>query len=123
LLGGRANFGFNSKYKNGGTPTGETEFNFSVANFNFHGSTYHWLVVSSFKAQFKGTGSVNGVPGYDFRLTAYDGQITGGGGIDKFRIKITRNGQTIFDNRMGVPEDPDVADPQAIAGGSIVIHK
>ena len=37
--------------------------------------------------------------------------------------QITRNGQTIFDNRMGVPEDPDVADPQAISGGSIVIHK
>jgi hypothetical protein len=29
----------------------------------------------------------------------------------------------VFDNRMGVPEDPDVADPQQIAGGSIVIHK
>ena len=56
-------------------------------------------------------------------VIAYDGQISGGGGIDKFRIKITRNGQTIFDNRMGVPEDPDVADPQAISGGSIVIHK
>ena len=94
-----------------------------VANFNFHSASYQWLVVSSFKAQFRGTGSVNGVSGYDFRLTAYDGQISGGGGIDKFRIKITRNGQTIFDNRMGVPEDPDVADPQAISGGSIVIHK
>ena len=81
------------------------------------------LVVSGFKSQFRGTGSVNGVPGYDFRLTAYDGQVTGGGGVDKFRIKVTRNGQTIFDNRMGVPEDPDVADPQVIAGGSIVIHR
>ena len=86
-------------------------------------TSYQWLVVSNFKAQYRGTGEVNGVPGYDFRLTAYDGQINGGGGIDKFRIKITRNGQVIFDNRMGVPEDPDVADPQAIAGGSIVIHK
>jgi hypothetical protein len=79
--------------------------------------------VSGFKAQYKGTGSVNGVSGYEFRLTAYDGQLQGGGGIDKFRIRITRNGQVVFDNRMGVPEDVDVADPQAIAGGSIVIHR
>jgi len=123
-MSGRANFGFNSKYKNGnGPPSGETEFNFQVANFNFHSESYSWLVVSTFKAQYRGTGSVNGVSGYDFRLTGYDGQISGGGGIDKFRIKITRNGQTVFDNRMGVPEDPDVADPQAIAGGSIVIHR
>jgi hypothetical protein len=124
LLSGRANFGFNSKYKNGGgPPTGETEFNFQVGNFNFHSDSYQWLVVSSYKAQYRGTGSVNGVPGYDFRVTGYDGQISGGGGIDKFRIKITRNGQVVFDNRMGVPEDIDQADPQAIAGGSIVIHR
>ena len=40
----------------------------------------------------QGTGSVNGTSGYDFRVTAYDGQVNGGGGIDKFRIKITRTG-------------------------------
>jgi hypothetical protein len=123
-LSGRANFGFTSKYKNGGgRPTGETEFNFTVGNFNFHSESYDWLVVSSFKAQYRGTGSVNGVSGYEFRVTGYDGQISGGGGIDKFRIKVTRNGQTVFDNRMGVSEDIDQADPQAIAGGSIVIHR
>jgi hypothetical protein len=66
---------------------------------------------------------VNGVSGYDYRLTAYDGQVNGGGGLDKFRMKVTRNGQTIFDNRMGQPDDPDIANPQVIAGGSIVIHR
>ena len=104
-------------------PSGETEFNFQVANFNFHSESYSWLVVSSFKAQYRGTGSVNGVSGYQFRVTGYDGDISGGGGIDKFRIKITRNGQTVFDNRMGSSEDIDQANPQQIAGGSIVIHR
>jgi hypothetical protein len=67
---------------------------------------------------------VNGVSGYDFTLTAYDGDITGGGGVDRFRIRITKtNGGNVFDNRNGQPTDMDVADPQAIAGGSIVIHK
>src|SRR5205807_2103168 len=73
-LSGRANFGFNSQYKKGATvPTGETEFNFQVGNFNFHSDAYTWLVVSGYKAQYKGSGSVNGVSGYDFTLTAYDG--------------------------------------------------
>jgi hypothetical protein len=124
---GRANFGFNSQYKkNANVPTGETEFNFQVGNFNFHASVYQWLVVSGFKAQYKGTGTVNGAGSYDFTLTAYDGDITGGGGVDKFRIRITDNNNSnavVFDNKYGSPTDIDTADPQAIAGGSIVIHK
>jgi len=37
-----------------------------MGNFNFHSEAYSWLVVSGYKAQYKGTGSVNGVSGYDF---------------------------------------------------------
>ena len=84
------------------------------------------IVVSGFKAQYKGTGTINGSGNYDFTLTAYDGQVGGGGGVDKFRIRITdgNNGNAvIFDNKYGVPTDMDTADPQAINGGSIVIHK
>ena len=59
---GRANFGFNSQYKKGATvPTGETEFNFTDGNMNFHSTVYSWLVVSGYKAQYKGTGTINGV--------------------------------------------------------------
>jgi hypothetical protein len=126
-LSGRANFGFNSQYKkNANVPTGDTEFNFQVGNFNFHSTVYSWLVVNGFKAQYRGTGTVNGSGSYDFALTAYDGDITGGGGVDKFRIRITDNNNSnrvVFDNRNGVATDMDTADPQAIAGGSIVIHK
>jgi len=56
-------------------------------------------------------------------LTAIDGQINGGNGEDKFRIKIWDKamGTVIYDNQIG---DPDSADPAtAISGGSIVIHK
>lgn len=124
-LSGRANFGFVSKYKRGATtPTGQTEFQFQVADLNFHSDTYQWLVVSGPKAQFKGTGTVNGASGYSFLLTATDGQVNGGGGVDKFRIKIwDANDAIVFDNVMGASSDVDSANPQAIATGSIVIHK
>jgi hypothetical protein len=129
---GRANFGFNSQYKKGATvPTGETEFNFTDGNMDFHSTVYSWLVVSGYKAQYKGSGTINGSGNYDFTLTAYDGDITGGGGVDRFRIRITgaNNGAVVFDNRYKTsggalePTDMDTADPEAISGGSIVIHK
>ena len=123
---GKANFGFNAKYKKGSNlPEGQTEFQLHFASFNFHSEAYEVLVVSGHKAQFRGTGKVNGETGYKFVLTGYDGNITGGGGTDRFRIKITKiaTGEVVYDNRRGEPEDMDNADPTAIAGGSIVIHK
>jgi hypothetical protein len=124
-LSGKANFGFVSKYQKGAAkPTGETEFQFHVAGFNFHSEAYDWLVVSGPKAQYKGTGKVNGVSGHAFLLTATDGQRAGGGGVDKFRIKIWKvsDGSIVYDNRLGASDDLDAADPQVISGGSIVIH-
>ncbi len=88
-LTGKANFGFVSKYQKGATvPTGKTEFQFKAGGLNFQSTSYDWLVVAGAKAQYKGTGTVNGVGGYGFMLTAIDGQQPGGGGVDKFRIKI-----------------------------------
>jgi len=122
-LTGRAHFGFVSKYQKGATtPTGQTHFQFKAGNFTFRSSTYEWLVVSGAKAQFKGSGSVNGVPGYEFLLTVTDGQVPGGGGDDKFRIRITREG-VVYDNKPAGGAGLENADPQIIGGGSIVIHK
>ena len=61
---------------------------------------------------------------YGFMLTATDGQETGGGGTDKFRIKIwqgcTTEGAVVYDNQMGAADD--AAASQALTGGSILIH-
>lgn len=120
-LTGKANFGFVSRYRPGATvPEGQTEFRFSVANLNFHSTNYEWLVVGGARAQYKGTGAINGAGSYNFILTAIDGQVAGGGGVDKFRIKIWGTGGVIYDNQMGAA---DGADPTTqLGGGSIVIH-
>ena len=125
-LTGKANFGFVSKYQKGQTiPTGETQFELHCASFVFQSSSYQWLVVSGAKAQFKGAGQINGAGNYGFLLTATDGQVTRGGGVDKFRIKIWDivTGTIIYDNVMGASDDIALANPQAIGGGSIVIQK
>jgi uncharacterized delta-60 repeat protein len=125
-LTGKASFGFVSKYQKGATaPSGQTEFLFRVANFNFHSLVYEWLVVAGPKAQYKGTGTVNGAGEYGFLLTATDGQVLGGGDQDKFRIKIWDKAANlvVYDNVLGASDDVDNANPQVIGGGSIVIHK
>ncbi len=56
-------------------------------------------------------------------LTAIDGQVNGGGGVDKFRIKIwdLATDQLIYDNQQGAGDD--ALPTTALQGGSIVIHK
>jgi hypothetical protein len=123
-LSGKATFGFVSKYLRGATvPTGNTEFQFKVASLNFKSSVYEWLVVAGARAQYKGSGTINGSGDYGFLLTCIDGQINGGGGTDKFRIKIwdKASSQVVYDNQLG---DGDTANPSTVlGGGSIVIHK
>jgi hypothetical protein len=119
---GKANFGFVSKYKKGATvPTGQTEFQFKAGDLNFHSSSYEWLVVAGARAQYKGDGTINGEAGYSFMLTAIDGQVTGGGDVDKFRIKIWGDNGIRYDNQTG--DNTDNATPSTeIGGGQIKIH-
>jgi hypothetical protein len=121
---GKANFGFVSKYKKGANaPDGNTEFQFHAGNMNFKSTMYEWLVVAGARAQYRGMGTINGIGNYGFLLTAIDGQINGGGGVDKFRIKIwdKNNGDTVvYDNAPG-SDDINTSATTAI-NGSIVIH-
>lgn len=123
-LTGKATFGFVSKYQKGASvPTGNTEFQFKVADLNFKSTSYEWLVVAGARAQYKGSGTINGSGDYGFILTAIDGQISGGGGVDKFRIKIWNkdDDSIVYDNKNGASDTGD--DTTELGGGSIVIHK
>jgi hypothetical protein len=122
-LTGKANFGFVSKYQNGASvPTGNTEFHFKAGDLRFKSTNYEWMVISGARAQYKGFGTINGGGNYRFMLTAIDGQQPGGGGQDKFRIRIwSDGGGLVYDNQMN---DPDSNDPTTVlGGGSIVIHR
>jgi len=123
-LTGKATFGFVSKYQKGSSvPAGNTEFQFKAGNLNFKATAFDWLVINGARAQYKGIGAINGAGDYGFMLTAIDGQLNGGGGVDKFRIKIWDRSTDIvvYDNQM---DASDTVNPTlAIGGGSIVVHK
>jgi CSLREA domain-containing protein len=119
-VGGKANFGFVSKYKKGAqVPTGNTEFNFKAGGLNFHSDEYDWLVVNQggTNAQYKGQGTINGTGAYKFMLWATDGDNKNPPEDDTFRIKIWyEDGDSeivVYDNGFD----------QAIGGGNIKIHK
>jgi hypothetical protein len=122
-LTGKATFGFVSKYKKGqSTPDGNTEFQFHAGNLNFSSTSYDWMVIAGTKAQYKGSGTINGSGDYFFMLTAIDGDLKSKGSPDTFRIKIWDKTTlaVIYDNQMS-PDD--TIDPTTtLGGGSIQIH-
>jgi hypothetical protein len=124
LVTGTASFGFVSKYQKGQSlPAGDTQFQFQEGDFKFKSTSYDWLVISGARAQYKGSGTINGSGDYGFILTAIDGQVSGGGGTDKFRLKVYNKTTSviIYDNQLNAP---DTSDPTTVlGGGSIVIHK
>ena len=99
---------------------------FNVADLNFHSDDLSMAGgLLDARSSVQRQGQINGAGNYGFLLTATDGQVTGGGSVDKFRIKIWDNnngGAIVYDN-VGGSDDIDTANPQAIGGGSIVIHK
>jgi hypothetical protein len=113
-LTGKATFGFVAKYLPGANvPSGQTQFHLKAANLTFASTSYEWLIVSGARAEYKGNGTINGAGNYSFILTAIGGDVPGGGGADKFRLKIWGASGVVYDN-----------DPTTVLGsGSIVIHK
>jgi hypothetical protein len=122
---GRANFGFIAKYRKGSNRVdGNTEFQFKNGGLNFHSSSYEdmSLVISGYKALYKGQGSINGILGYSFMVSAIDGNKKDVIEPDKFRIKIWKSAtsEIIYDNQYGASDRDDAT--TNLTGGSIVIH-
>lgn len=102
---GKATFGFNSKYKKGANvPTGQTQFQFKAGDLRFTSTFYQWLVVAGSRAQFKGEGTIDGVPDeFGFTVDSIDGDLKGKSDPDRFRIKLWHKttGTIVYDNQIG----------------------
>ncbi len=138
-LVGRANYGFViKKDASDPVPTGNTEFQLRLAQttgknagkdgfsttpkFNFKADAYTSLAVTTSlgKAVYRGTGTLDGVAGYQFLVSVVDGRSAHV--ADKFRIKIWKasTGVVFYDNMPGAADDA-TATTEA-SGGSIIIH-
>ena len=104
-------------------PKGQTQFEFKGANFAFSALNFSYLAISGRRAQFKGFGIGSDSLAYTFILTVSDGNLSGGDGIDRFRMKIVnKNTRAIaYDNQMGASDAADPITPVG-AGSSIFIQ-
>ncbi|MFD2516067.1 MBG domain-containing protein [Pontibacter locisalis] len=129
---GKANFGFNAKYKTGKNEVdqvdGNTTFHLQAGDMNFKSSSHAAmsLVISNYKATYTGEGTINGIGAYEFRVIAIDGDIKGAGNPDHFRIRIWEKGKpsaVVYDNLYGTAENVDPSGANTIlGGGSVMIH-
>jgi predicted extracellular nuclease len=122
-LTGKAIFGLLAWYPRGANvPRGQTGFYLHAARLNLHSTSYQWLVIAGSKAQYQGSGKINGSGEYGFLVTVTDGKVRGRG-EDMLRIKIwdKATGTVIYDTQMGAPDDADAT--SVVKGGSILIHK
>jgi len=122
---GKLSFGFNSKFFKGATnPKGESQLDFLLGNLDFNALNYDYLVIDKARAQFAGFGKFNGVSGYNFIVTVIDGNLAGGDGVDKLRIKIWEKttGAIVYDNQPGASDAADPTTPIG-PGGDISIKK
>jgi hypothetical protein len=100
--------------------------NLKLGIFNFKSDSHDagTLLISGAKATYRGIGTVNGYGSYGFMVSAVDGDVSGGGGNDKFRIKIWEKShcnKVVYDNQMSALENVDAT--IVIGGGSIVTHE
>jgi hypothetical protein len=115
---GPAIFGFNSKYLPGrSTPDGNLEFQFKAGNLNFKSTSMDWLVVTGEpRAQFQGTGTINGATVCKFAVDAWAGSFQ-----QMTASNVDALGLRIFScagggDRYSLPATP-------LKQGSIIIHK
>jgi hypothetical protein len=122
-LSGGVAFTFVAQYLLGSAPIGQTAV-VLPGGARFASTSLQWLVVTGFKSQVRGIGRLNGLGDYGFLLTAYDGQQPGGGGSDRFRLKIWNriSGAVLYDNVLDptATDDVDRAKPQAVGPGSAI---
>jgi len=111
----KGTFGFVVKYDSSGTLKGNLEFQLHKG-LNLHATGFDYLLINDGVAVFEGTGKVNGVGGYDFKVVATDERYSTTS-RDQFWITIANSGAMAYDGSV-YP-----ADGLPITGKGIQIHK
>jgi hypothetical protein len=112
-VGGKVAFELAARYGPGGAvPTGRVGVESERMGLRFLSTATQWLTLSGAQAVVQGHGTLNGVEGYGFRVTAVDGRIAGGADQLRIQIWVIGTAAVVFDS--GPVED--------IGRGSIVVH-
>ncbi|WP_140160592.1 T9SS type A sorting domain-containing protein, partial [Algoriphagus antarcticus] len=128
---GRANFGFVAKSRYVGNKVDRnSEFQFKIDGLIFKSSSYTdmSLVLSGYKAVFKGRGSINGQSGYSFMISTIDSDKKYPFNkwyykkADKIRIKIwkTATNEVVYGNEKGASDSKEAT--TNLTGGKVLVQ-
>jgi probable HAF family extracellular repeat protein len=129
---GRAAFSFVSRVTNDPTPRQrDMTLRFNVASLHFQSASYDSLSVAGTRAQYQGSGTVNGTGNYKFLMTVVDGSGDKSAGQSRLRMKIWHidartNAEVVdYDNQVRTSAGSLAAasEGSVIAAGSIAIRK
>lgn len=116
---GGGSFNFSASYKKPGTSiNGSTAF--SAPGMSFVSTSTSWLVVSSSTATFSGSGKLNGVSGYSFLVSAFDGGSPSSSDRVRFQVKDS-TGAVVYDTQPGAPVNAAPTTP--LTSGNVTVHK
>ena len=120
----KAHFTFDAQYADGqaSAPNGTAKFWIPGAQMDFESTTIEMLIASGNRAQFWGTGILNGATAR-FRITVLDGGPGHNGPADAIRIELWNAAGTtlLYDTQPGAAQDAPVTTP--IDGGNIQVHR
>jgi probable HAF family extracellular repeat protein len=127
---GRATFSFVSKASGDVTSRQrDLALTFHVTGLHFQSAAYDALSVAANRAQYQGSGTVNGAGNYRFLLTTVDGSAGKQAGQSRLRMKIWHtdartNAEVVdYDNQVGASALAAANEGSAIGAGSIAIRK
>jgi len=119
----------------GEKPTGHTSFELLKADLCFESTRYDWLNVQGAHASYQGSGTLNGLGGYKFKVTLIDGGKNGPKGqggkdnaTDRMRIQIWHAdvSQAVnvvdYDNQTDIRTEGTAQEGTASKTGNVLIH-
>ncbi len=119
----KAHYTFDASYPVGVVvPNGAVRLWIPGGEMSFESSSIELLVVSGNRAQFWGTGTLNGTAAR-FRITAVDGNVNHDGVADAIRVELwdVSGARLLYDTQPGAPQDAPVTTPTE--GGNIQVRR
>ena len=113
--GAKTTFSLGARYQGPSlTPSGETTVRDETAGIRFRSTALAWLAVDGDHAEYEGTGVLNGVPGYRFRVALVD-QAAG----DRVRVRIWDRVGLVYDS---IPAGDENA-TAPLGGGNLTVQR
>jgi hypothetical protein len=119
-VAGRIDFAFSVRQREGNRVKSSVRVHLKGVHRMLESDHVSSVSVSGAAAELRGIGRIDGRGRFPFLISAVDGDLPGGDGIDRFRIVIWADGRILVDTEPRAP-DPGTAATTPLSRGRIVL--